>query len=86
MDYSLNNLNLNKTLSLKSYNRALKNFIKDKRWSLDLQEMKSIKNQTTHKQLISMVEHFEKKGFSVYHRIVKYGLDESQYCYEVHIL
>ena len=40
----------------------------------------------THKQLISMVEHFEKKGFSVYHRIVKYGLDESQYCYEVHIL
>lgn len=42
--------------------------------------------ENTHKQLISMVEHFEKKGFSVYHRIVKYGLDESQYCYEVHIL
>ena len=42
--------------------------------------------ENTHKQLISMVEHFEKKGFSVYHRIVKYGLDENQYCYEVHIL
>ena len=40
----------------------------------------------TDKQLIAMVEHFEKKGFSVYHRIVKYGLDESEYCYEVHIL
>lgn len=40
----------------------------------------------THKQLISLVETFEKKGFSVYHRIVKYGLDESDYCYEVHIL
>lgn len=40
----------------------------------------------THKQLISLVETFEKKGFSVYHRIVKYGLDENDYCYEVHIL
>ena len=40
----------------------------------------------THKQLISLVENFEKKGFSVYHRIVKYGLDENDYCYEVHIL
>lgn len=40
----------------------------------------------THKQLISLVEKFEKKGFSVYHRVVKYGLDENDYCYEVHIL
>ncbi|MGM9995919.1 MAG: HP0268 family nuclease, partial [Campylobacter sp.] len=40
----------------------------------------------THKQLISLVENFEKKGFSVYHHIVKYGLDENDYCYEVHIL
>ncbi len=38
------------------------------------------------KDLIALVEHFEKKGFSVYHRIVKYGLDENDYCYEVHIL
>lgn len=42
--------------------------------------------ENSHKQLISLVEHFEKKGFSVYHRIVKYGLDENDYCYEVHIL
>ena len=42
--------------------------------------------ENAHKQLISLVENFEKKGFSVYHRIVKYGLDENDYCYEVHIL
>lgn len=40
----------------------------------------------SHKQLISLVEHFEKKGFSVYHRSIKYGLDEGDYMYEVHIL
>ena len=39
-DYSLNNLNLNKTLSLNSYNRVSKNLKKDARWSLDLLEMK----------------------------------------------
>lgn len=42
--------------------------------------------ENAHKQLISLVENFEKKGFSVYHRIVKYGLDENDFCYEVHIL
>ena len=40
----------------------------------------------THKQLIALVEFFEEKGLSVYHRTVKYGLDESDYMYEVHIL
>lgn len=40
----------------------------------------------THKQLISLIEHFENKGFSVYHRSVKYGLGENDYMYEVHIL
>ncbi|KAA6224950.1 MULTISPECIES: HP0268 family nuclease [unclassified Campylobacter] len=40
----------------------------------------------THKQLIALVEHFSKKGLSVYHRIVKYGLDANDYMYEVHIL
>ncbi|MBK1971431.1 hypothetical protein JG677_05895 [Campylobacter sp. TTU-622] len=40
----------------------------------------------SHKQLISLVEYFEKKGFSVYHRTIKYGLDESDFMYEVHIL
>ncbi|ARE80421.1 HP0268 family nuclease [Campylobacter helveticus] len=42
--------------------------------------------ENSHKQLIALVEHFEKKGLNVYHRIVKYGLDEQDYMYEVHIL
>lgn len=42
--------------------------------------------QNSHKQLIALVEYFEKKGLSVYHRVVKYGLDEDDYMYEVHIL
>ena len=40
----------------------------------------------THKQLIALVEFFEEKGLSIYHRTVKYGLDENDYMYEVHIL
>ncbi|EAJ0468224.1 hypothetical protein CA700_08495 [Campylobacter upsaliensis] len=42
--------------------------------------------ENSHKQLIALVEHFEKKGFNVYHRIIRYGLDEQDYMYEVHIL
>ena len=42
--------------------------------------------ENSHKQLIALVEHFEKKGLNVYRRIVKYGLDEQDYMYEVHIL
>ena len=40
----------------------------------------------SHKNLVSLVEHFEEKGLSVYLKEVKYGLDESDYMYEVHIL
>ncbi|MCI6989573.1 MAG: hypothetical protein MR902_08500 [Campylobacter sp.] len=40
----------------------------------------------SHKDLITLIEYFENKGFSVYHRTVKYGLDENDYMYEVHIL
>ena len=42
--------------------------------------------ENSHKQLISLVEYFEKKGLSVYYRTIKYGLDEADYMYEVHIL
>lgn len=42
--------------------------------------------ENSHKQLITLVEYFEKKGLSVYHRVVKYGLDDEDYMYEVHIL
>jgi hypothetical protein len=42
--------------------------------------------ENTHKQVLSLVQSFEKKGLSVYHKKVKYGLDEDDYMYEVHIL
>jgi hypothetical protein len=40
----------------------------------------------SHKNLVSLVEHFEEKGLSVYLKEIKFGLDESDYMYEVHIL
>lgn len=42
--------------------------------------------ENSHKDLISLIEAFEKKGYSVYHRTVKIGLGENEYMYEVHIL
>jgi len=39
-----------------------------------------------HKDLLAMKEKFEEKDYSVYLKEVKYGLDESDYIYEVHIL
>ncbi|TEY02711.1 HP0268 family nuclease [Campylobacter sp. US33a] len=40
----------------------------------------------SHKQLIALIEHFEKKGLCVYHRTIRYGLDDGDFMYEVHIL
>ena len=40
----------------------------------------------SHKDLKELIEYFESKGFSVYMREVKYGLDENEYIYEVHII
>jgi uncharacterized UPF0160 family protein len=42
--------------------------------------------ENAHKDLISLVEKFEEKDYSAYLKEVKYGLDESDYIYEVHIL
>lgn len=42
--------------------------------------------ENSHKDLIALIEHFEKKDMSAYLRTVKYGLDENEYMYEVHIL
>ena len=38
------------------------------------------------KDLVALVERFEAQGFSVYLRDIRYGLGESDYMYEVHIL
>ena len=42
--------------------------------------------ENSHKDLMEMVEYFEGKGYSVYFREIRYGLDENDYLYEVHIL
>ncbi len=42
--------------------------------------------ENSHKELKELIEYFEEKGLSVYMREVKYGLDENEYIYEVHII
>lgn len=42
--------------------------------------------ENSHKDMVKMVEFFENKGLSVYLKEVKFGLDEEDYMYEVHIM
>ena len=42
--------------------------------------------ENSQKDLAALVDFFDTKGFSVYQRIVRYGLNENEYMYEVHIL
>lgn len=42
--------------------------------------------ENSHKELKDLIEYFEEKDFSVYMREVKYGMDENEYIYEVHII
>lgn len=42
--------------------------------------------ENSHKELKDLIEYFEEKEFSVYMREVKYGMDENEYIYEVHII
>jgi len=42
--------------------------------------------ENSHKELKELIEYFEEKGYSVYMREVKYGLNENEYIYEVHII
>lgn len=42
--------------------------------------------ENSHKDLVALVEYFEKKDYSVYLREVKFGLNEGEYMYEVHII
>ena len=66
-----------KTISLEKIEAA---FAKDR------QQIFYFDRENSRKQLIALVEFFEEKGLSVYHRTVRYGLDENDYMYEVHIL
>jgi len=40
----------------------------------------------SHKDMIAIISYFEDKDYSVYMREVKYGLDDNEYIYEVHIV
>jgi len=42
--------------------------------------------ENSHKELKEMIEYFENKDYSVYMREVKYGQDDNEYIYEVHII
>ena len=42
--------------------------------------------ENSHKDLKALIEHFEEKTYSVYMREVKYGLNDDEYLYEVHIV
>ena len=42
--------------------------------------------ENSQKDLAALVDFFDTQGFSVYQRIVRYGLNENEYMYEVHIL
>lgn len=66
-----------KTISLEKIEAAV---------AKDGQKIFYFDRDNSHKELISLVEHFEEKGLSVYHRTVRYGLDENDYMYEIHIL
>ncbi|NOZ90986.1 MAG: hypothetical protein GXO60_06850 [Epsilonproteobacteria bacterium] len=40
----------------------------------------------SHKELKALIEYFEEKGYSVYMREVKFGLNDDEFIYEVHIV
>ena len=42
--------------------------------------------ENSHKDMQALLEYFEKKGKHAYFREVRYGLDEGDYMYEMHIL
>lgn len=42
--------------------------------------------ENSHKEMQSLLEYFEKKGKHAYFREVRYGLDDGDYMYEIHIL
>jgi len=42
--------------------------------------------ENSHKDLKALIGHFEEKDYSVYMREVKFGLNDDEYLYEVHIV
>lgn len=42
--------------------------------------------ENPHKELTTLVKKFEKEGFAVYFREIRYGLDENDHIYEMHVI
>ncbi|OPX26855.1 MAG: hypothetical protein B1H07_03340 [Campylobacteraceae bacterium 4484_166] len=40
----------------------------------------------THKQIMDLIESIEKDNYTVHFREIKYGLEEEDYMYELHVL
>jgi len=53
---------------------------------LDKKSIFYFDKENTHKEMIALIEYFEERNYSIYMREVKYGLDENEYIYEVHIV
>jgi len=53
---------------------------------LDKKSIFYFDKENSHKELKTLIEHFEEKEYSVYMREVKYGLNDDEYIYEVHIV
>ncbi len=53
---------------------------------LDKKSIFYFDKENSHKDLKTLIEHFEEKAYSVYMREVKYGLNDNEYLYEVHIV
>jgi hypothetical protein len=58
----------------------------EKELEKDGQKIFYFDRENSHKDLMEMVEYFEEKGYSVYFREIRFGLDENDYLYEAHIL
>ncbi len=50
------------------------------------QKIYYLDKDNSHKDMMDVVDKFENSGFNVYFREVKYGLDENDYMYEVHVV
>ncbi len=53
---------------------------------LDKKSIFYFDKENSHKDLKALIEYFEEKDYSVYMREVKYGLNDDEYLYEVHIV
>jgi len=54
--------------------------------NLDKQSIFYFDKDNSHKDLKALIEYFEDKDYSVYMREVKFGLNDDEFIYEVHIV